>query len=115
MAKKEHHTDQTEGARPFSLIPSEFIAMGRQHIHECVKAHSELVDRCQEANRSWLEYLQSEADLSAAFTSKMIAARSIPSPATVLVEWTNRHMEMEAEEAKHDPADTGKRIEVGAR
>ena len=115
MAKKEHHTDQTEGARPFSLIPSEFIAMGRQHIHECVKAHSELVDRCQEANRSWLEYLQSEADLSAEFTSKMIAALSIPSAATVLLEWTNRHMELAAVDAKHVLADTQEIMEIGLR
>src|SRR5258707_4074952 len=115
MAKKEYHTDQTEGATPFSLVTSEFIAMGRQHIHECVKAHSELVDRCQEANRSWLEDLQSEADLSDEFTSKMIAARSIPSAATVLLEWTNRHMELAAVDAKHLLADTRKIMEVGVR
>src|SRR5260370_34781131 len=76
MAKKEYHAEQTETPTLFSLIPSEFITMGRQHIHECVKAHSELLDRFQEANRSWLDHLQSEADLSAEFTSKMIAARS---------------------------------------
>src|SRR6266404_5183581 len=45
MAKKEYHSDQTEGATPFSLIPSAFMTMGRQHIHECVKTHSELVDK----------------------------------------------------------------------
>jgi hypothetical protein len=115
MAKREYHTDQTEGATPFSVIPSEFITMGRQHIHECVKAHSELVDRCQEANRSWLEYLQSEADLSAEFTSKMIAARSIPSAATALLEWTSRHMEVVTVDAKHVLADTQKIMEIGVR
>jgi hypothetical protein len=115
MAKKEYHTDQAEGATPFSVIPSEFITMGRQHIHECVKAHSELVDRCQEANRSWLEYLQSAADLSAECTSKMIAARSIPSAASVLLDWTNRHMEMVTVDTKHVLADTQKIMEIGVR
>jgi hypothetical protein len=115
MAKKEYHSDQTEDATPFSVIPSEFITMGRQHIHECVKAHSELVDRCQEANRSWLEYLQSEADLSAEFTSKMIAARSIPSAATALLAWTTRHMELAAVDAKHVVADTQEVMEIGLR
>jgi len=65
VARKEYHTDQPEGATPFSLIPSAFMTMGRQHIHECVKAHSELVDKFQEVNRTWLQYLQSEVDLSA--------------------------------------------------
>jgi hypothetical protein len=86
MARKEYHTDQTEGATPFSLIPSAFMTMGRQHIHECVKAHSELVDKFQEVNRSWLQYLQSEADLSTELTPRMITARSIPGAATVLLE-----------------------------
>src|SRR5882672_9027864 len=96
MAKKEYHTDETEGATPFSLIPSAFMTMGRQHIQECVRAHAQLVDKFQEVNRSWLQCLQSEADLSAEFTPKMITARSIPGAATVLLEWTNRHVEMAA-------------------
>jgi hypothetical protein len=115
MTKKEYHTDQTEGATPFRFIPSAFVTMGRQHIYECVKAHSELVDKFQDVNRSWLQYLQSEADLSAEFTPKMITARSIPGAATVLLEWTNRHMEMTAVDAKHVLADTQKIMEVGAR
>ncbi len=88
MAKKEYHTDQTEGATPFSLIPSAFMTMGRQHIQECARAHAQLVDKFQAVNRSWLQCLQSEADLSAEFTPKMITARSIPGAATVLLEWT---------------------------
>jgi len=115
MAKKEYRTEQTEGATPFSLIPSAFMTIGRQHIHECVKAHSELLDRFQEANRSWLDHLQSEADLSAEFTSKMIAARSIPSAAAVVLEWTNRHMEIATVDAKHVLADTQKIMEIGVR
>jgi hypothetical protein len=115
MAKREYHTEQTESATPFGLIPSELIAMGRQHIHECAKAHSELVDRFHDANRSWLKYLRSEADLSVEFTSKMIAARSIPGAAAVVLDWTNRHMEMATVDAKHVLADTQRIMEIGVR
>jgi len=115
MAKKEYHTDQTEGATPFSLIPSAFITMGRQHIQECVRAHAQLVNKFQEVNRSWLQCLQSEADLSAEFTPKMITARSIPGAATVLLEWTDRHVEMAAIDAKHVLADTQEIMEIGLR
>ena len=89
--------------------------MGRQHIHECVRAHAQLVDKFQEVNRSWLQYLQSEADLSAELTPKMITARSIPGAATVLLEWTNRRVEMAALDAKHVLADTQEIIEIGLR
>src|SRR5258708_22508511 len=115
MAKNEYHTDETEGATPFSLIPSAFMTMGRQHIQECVRAHAQLVDKFQEVNRSWLQCLQSEADLSAEFTPRMITARSIPGAATVLLEWTNRHVEIAAGDEKHVLADTQEIMEIGLR
>jgi hypothetical protein len=115
MAKNEYHTEQMESVTPFGLIPSAFVTMGRKQIHECVKAHSELVDRFQEVNRSWLDHLQSEADLSTEFASKMTAARSIPDVAALLLEWNKRHIEMAKVDAKHVLADTQKIVEVGAR
>lgn len=115
MAKKDYHTGQTESAPPFSLILSPFMTMGRQHIHECVKAHSDLVDKFQEVNRSWFRYLQSEAALSAELTPKMITARSIPGAATVLLEWTGRHMEMAAVDGRYVLAGTQEIMEIGFR
>jgi hypothetical protein len=115
MAKNEYHTEQMESVTPFGLTPSAFITMGRKQIHECVKAHAELVDSFEEVNRSWLDHLQSEAALSAEFASKMTAARSIPDVAALLLEWNKRHMEMAKVDAKHVLADTQKIMEVGAR
>jgi hypothetical protein len=94
MTKSGHHTEQMESVTPFDLIPSAFITMGRNQIHECVKAHSELVDRFQEVNRSWIDHLKSAADLSTEFASKITAARSIPDVAALILEWNKRHMEM---------------------
>jgi hypothetical protein len=114
MAKREYPTERAETAMPFSLIPLGCITV-KKHIHDCVKAHSELLDRFHEANRSWLDRLESEADLSAEFATKMTAVRSIPDAAKVLLEWTNRHMEMVAVDAKHAMADTQKFMEIGVR
>jgi hypothetical protein len=115
MAKNECHSEQMESVTLLSLIPSIFITMGRKQIQECVKAHSELVDRFQEVNRNWLDHLRSEADLSTEFASKMTAARSIPDVAALLLEWNKRHMEMVEVDAKHVLADTQKIMEVGGR
>jgi hypothetical protein len=54
MAKKGDHVDPTEGATPLSLIPSEFMCLGKQHIHEWVQAYLELLDKVPEVSRSWL-------------------------------------------------------------
>jgi hypothetical protein len=115
MARNEYHTEQTEGVAPLGLIPSAFITMGRKQIHECVKAHSELLDRFQEVNRSWLDHLQFEADLSTEFASKVAAVRSIPDVAALLLEWNKRHMDLAQVDAKHVLADTQRIMEVGAR
>ena len=115
MAKREYHTEQAESVTPFGLTPSSLITMGKKHVNECLKAQSELLDRFQEANRSWLDHLQSEADLSAEFASKMTTVRSIPEAATLLLEWGNRHMEMATVDAKHVLGDTHKIMEIGVR
>jgi hypothetical protein len=115
MARQEYQVEPTEGVTPLSLIPSEFMTLGRQHVHECMQAHSELLDRVQEVNRSWLEYLRSEAHLSAEFASRMIAARSSPSAATVLFEWIDRHVELATADTKHLLADTQRIVEIGVR
>src|SRR5262249_16441600 len=115
MTKKEYRTQKMESVTPFSLIPSAFITMGGKQIHECVKAHSELLDRFREVNRDWIDHLRSEADLSTEFASKMTAARSIPDVTALLLEWNKRHMEMAEVGAKHVLADTQKIMEVGSR
>jgi hypothetical protein len=115
MAKNEYRSEQMESVTAFGLIPSALMTMGRQHIHECVKVHSELVDRFQEVNRNWLDHLRSEADLSTEFASKMTAARSVPDVAALLLDWNKRHIEMAKVDAKHLLADTQKIMEVGAR
>jgi hypothetical protein len=115
MANREYHAEQTTTTTPFMPITSGLIAMGQRHIHDCVKAQSELVDTFQEASRSWLDHCQREADLSAELASKMTAVRSIPDAAAILLEWTNRHMEMATVDAKHVLADTHKVMEIGVR
>ncbi len=53
MAKREYHTEQTEGATPFGLIPAVLITMGRQHTPERAKAHSaRLPIRCSKSRAS---------------------------------------------------------------
>ena len=115
MTKNEYRTEQMESVTPFSLIPSAFITMGGKQIHECVKAHSELLDRFREVNRDWIDHLRSEAALSTEFASKMTAARSSPDVATLFLEWNKRHMEMATVDAKHVLADTQKIMEIGVR
>ena len=53
--------------------------------------------------------------MASEFSAKLTAARSIPDVATACQEWTSRHMEMAAEDAKRIFADGQKMAETGAR
>jgi hypothetical protein len=79
-----------------------------------VEIQTELIEKFQEANRSWLERMQSEAALAFEFATKLTAARSIPETATVYHELASRRVEMAAEDARHLLADSRKFMATGA-
>lgn len=112
---QDAHTDRTEKSSPFDFITPEFAAMGRKRFEELAKMQTELFEKLQEANRSWLERMQTEASLASEFSTKLTGARSIPETATACQEWASRRMEMATEDAKHLLADTHKFMETGVR
>jgi Phasin protein len=88
---------------------------GKKRLEELVATQTELLDKLQEANRSWFDRMQSEATLASEFANKLTTTHSIPEAATVCQEWASRHMEMAAEDAKRLFADSQKFAETGAR
>ncbi len=108
--------DGTKGkSSSFTFDPGEFAAMGQRCIEELGSVQSELLEKFQEANRQWLDRLQAEANVSADFGSRLMRAGSIPEAMTIFQEWTNRGLEMMAEDGKHLLDDTQKFIEAGTR
>ena len=103
------------GASALSSMPAEFAAAGRKRMEEFTRAQTELIDRLQQANRQWIERMQSEANLASEFAAKLSAARSIPDAMSVCQEWTSRRFEMMADDGKHLLADTQKFMEATTR
>ena len=111
MPAKESQT----GTFPLpGLIPAQFAEMGKKRIEEFVNAQTELLNKLQETNSQWFDRVKTEADLTSEFAAKLTAARSIPEIATVYQEWTSRHMEMAAEDAKRIFSDGQKFAETSA-
>jgi Phasin protein len=115
MAQTDRQTDKAEKASPASLVTPEFAEMGKKRLEELVAIQSEQLKKLQEVNQHWLERMQSEATLASEFTAKLTAARSMPEVATAYQEWTQRHMEMAADDAKRIFDDGQKLAETGAR
>ena len=89
--------------------------MGKKSIEELLNAQTELLKNLQETNRHWLEIVQSEAALASKFATKLTTTRSIPDAMTTCQEWSNRQIEMMAEDCKLLVADTQRFMETGAR
>ena len=114
MPQKESYTDRADKSPP-TLLSSEFATTGKKSIEELLNAQTELLKNLQETNRHWLEIVQSEAALASKFAMKLTTTRSIPDAMTTCQEWSNRQIEMMAEDCKLLVADTQRFMETGAR
>ena len=114
MPQQGSYIDRAEKLPPTLLSP-EFAAMGKQCIEELVNVQRELFENLQQANRHWLERVQSEASLASKFATKLTATRSVPEAMTTCREWSSCQIEMIAEDSRLLVADTQRIMEAGAR
>ena len=114
MAKKGSSGHEADRLLLFNPMSTEFATMGKKRIEDFVNAQTEFLDTLQETNREWFDRMQSEANLTSEFASKLTAARSIPDAMTACQEWSSRRFEMMAEDGKHLLSDTQKFMETGA-
>lgn len=108
---------QTSSDKAFSFLldTSELAALGKKRIGEFVRAQTEFLDEIQEANRHWLDRIQSEANLVSEYAAKLSTARSVPDAMAASRDWATQYFAMLAEDGKHLTDDTRKFIETGAR
>jgi hypothetical protein len=102
-------------AFPLGFDTGELAALGKKRIEEFVRAQTEFLDEIQEANRHWLDRIQSEANLASEYASKLSSARSMPDAMAASRDWASRYFAMLAEDGQHLADDTRKFMETGAR
>jgi hypothetical protein len=115
MTQGEPNADRQEGLSQANLLPPEFVTMGKKRIKALAEMQTELFEKLQEANRSWLDRMQVEASLVSEFGTKLTGAHSIPETIATCQEWASRRMEMATEDARHVLADTQTFTETGVR
>jgi anaerobic ribonucleoside-triphosphate reductase len=115
MAETSHHTAKSEQSTLAGLISPEFAAMGKKRLEKLAEIQKQQLGIVQEINRHWIDRMQSEAKLASEFATKLTSARSMPEVATAYHEWTSRHLDMAAEDAKRIVADSQQLVETGAR
>lgn len=97
------------------VSPSRLAETGKERAEQMFELQSEFSKYLQEANRTWLARLQSEASLASELVSELAAARSIPETTTAWQHWTSRRIELFAEDSRRLLADAEKLMETGGR
>lgn len=115
MTQQEERQTGVDAARR----ASEFVAEGGRRMENLAEdfagAQSDFWDKVQDSNRKWLDRMQNEASMAADFANRLTSARSLTETASLFQNWTAKHMEMAAEDARRVLADTQEIFAAGAR
>lgn len=106
------HDERREKLSPFNLTT---VVTAMKAFEEFAKARTEQLDNLRETNRQWLDRVQAEANLASEFASKLTAAHSIPDAMTAYRQWSNRRLELLAEDTKHFMENAQRFIQTSAR
>lgn len=110
MTQQEERFGASAGQRA-----TEFVAEGRQRIEDFSDAQAQFWDRVQDTNRKWLDRFQTEATIAADFANRLTAAKSLTDTANLFQNWTMKHVEMAAEDARRMFSDTQEIMAASAR
>lgn len=75
MAKEEFESERKGESSPSNLNPTEITALGVERSEEFLDVQTELFNSLQEKGQRWLNCVQSEANLTFEFLSKLTVAR----------------------------------------
>ena len=105
---------RSESAQPAEAA-AEVAAEGRRRLEDFSEARTEIWDCLQDANRVLMERMQQEAALTAELASKLTASRSFTETATVLQNWTSKHIEMTTEDTRRLFSDAQQMLSASTR
>jgi hypothetical protein len=115
MPQDDPQAERPAKSMTLDLFPAALAETGKQRVEDMINFQTELFRYLQETNQKWLARMQSEAVMASEFVTKLATARSFPETATVCQEWTNRRIELLAQDGQRLFADTKKMMEAGAR
>jgi len=105
---------RSESAQPAEAA-GEVAAEGRRRLEDFSEARTEIWDCLQDANRVLMERMQQEAALTAELAAKLTASRSFTETASVLQNWTSKHIEMTTEDTRRLFSDAQQMLNAGTR
>ncbi|MBG0793587.1 hypothetical protein IYY11_09380 [Methylocystis sp. H62] len=107
--------EQPNESAPQAGAAAEVASEGRRRLEDLTETRTEIWDCLQDANRVLMERMQQEAALTAELASKLTASRSFSETASVLQNWTSKHIEMTTEDTRRLFSDAQQMLNAGTR
>jgi len=98
-----------------SVLPTEFVEMGKQRVEALMEMQQELFSVFQEINQAWFERARSAAAVHSELISKLSTARTVPETAEAYQQCVGKRMEMLVEDGRRLLADSQKIVSVGSK
>ena len=111
---QRRHEEKNESPMA-SVIPVEFVEMGKQRVEALMEMQQELFDVIQEINQAWFDRARSAATLNSELISKLTSARTMPETAEAYQQCVGKRMEMLVEDGRRLLADSQKIVSVGSK
>jgi len=97
------------------LFFASFAEAGMKRVEDAVSLQKQFVTYLQDINRNWVEHMQSEAAMASEFGGRLASAHSMPDVVAAWQEWTNRRMELLAQDGRQVVKETENLMAAGAR
>ncbi len=107
--------EQPNESAPQAGAAAEVASEGRRRLEDLTETRTEIWDCLQDANRVLMERMQQEAALTAELASKLTASRSFSETASVLQNWTSKHIEMTTEDTRRLFSDAQQMLSASTR
>ena len=115
MAQKQPGGNRMDMPSLVNLMPADLAETGKKRMEDFLQAQNAFLETLQQANRQWLDRLQTEAAFVSEFSSKLSTTRSLPEAMSACQDYTKHWLKMMAEDGEHLFADSKALMETGAR
>lgn len=97
------------------LMPRGMVELGQKNIEAMLQLQAEILAACQTANRTLLERLTVEAEITAELAAKLASTKGMPDAATAWQEWLGQHMGLLRDDGERLAADAQRLANASAR
>jgi len=115
LRSSQRYSEESNGAATASILPTEFVEIGKKHVETMMEIQKELFDVFQEINQAWFDRARSAVTINSELIAKLTSARTVPETAEAYQQCMGKRMELLVEDGRRLFADSQKIVNLGTK